>query len=347
MGWTTKEGGSLIDPTGNPVSTTYSSEEIDNKIAAVQASGGGVAGPTGPQGPKGDTGDQGLQGLQGLKGDTGDTGATGPQGIQGLKGDTGATGSQGIQGVKGDTGLQGLQGLTGATGATGAQGPKGDTGAAGPAGGVTKNMQQLTFNAGQTLTVTMPDVMLMMKILKEVIAASKLNTNTANATAKDFWSGQPASYAMDGSTSTYWRQATNGDLNAYWQYDFGSVQTVTDISLTVGTSPSYRPDSVVIKYSNDGSTWTTGETIALVNGVNAYTFASAFSARYVRVTIGAIPAGWSYLQLQEVAINGSTITDTEPVTADAVSWQFDAVGKVLSITYGGSTNGTKLKVIYI
>ncbi|MHA7839461.1 MAG: hypothetical protein ACX98W_18520 [bacterium] len=109
--------------------------------------------PQGPQGP------EGPQGPQGLAGATGPTGPQGPQGNPGPQGATGATGATGAAGSQGPEGPQGPQGASGSVLAYG-DGSAGnvtissntDWRVAPPTNG-NYQFEDLTIQAGATLTV--------------------------------------------------------------------------------------------------------------------------------------------------------------------------------------------------
>lgn len=80
---------------------------------------------------------------------------------------------------------------------------------------------------------------------------SKIDMSGASASAlNEYSTSYSASYAIDGSTSTYWRGTT--DVN-WFQIQLQEAKVVTQLRLFLG---SYYIKTFTLSGSNDGATWT-------------------------------------------------------------------------------------------
>ena len=118
---------------------------------------------------------------------------------------------------------------------------------------------------------------------------------TASASSNPV-SGEAASYAFDGSTSTKWLGTTVSTSPVAWlQYQFGSGSSyaITQYKITsANDTPSRDPKSWQLCGSNDGTSWTTldTQTNQSFSGrfvTNSYSFSNSTAYKYYRLKITA------------------------------------------------------------
>lgn len=82
------------------------------------------------------------------------------------------------------------------------------------------------------------------------------------ASASSVYSTDTASLAFDGNASTFWASAASG-LNSWLQYQFASAVDIVEYAITCRNDSYYTqaPESWSLQYSDDGSTWTTADTV--------------------------------------------------------------------------------------
>lgn len=96
-----------------------------------------------------------------------------------------------------------------------------------------------------------------------MFTANAASTSTSGGTpsASTTNGTQTASLAFDGSTSTYWQATTNtGTL----QYQFASAVDIASYQVSArgdASNPTQAPKTWTLQYSDDGSTWTTADTV--------------------------------------------------------------------------------------
>ncbi|CAK1277484.1 F5/8 type C domain [Burkholderia pseudomallei] len=80
--------------------------------------------------------------------------------------------------------------------------------------------------------------------------------------ASSVFSTDTASLAFDGSASTFWASAASG-VNSWLQYQFASAVDIVEYAITARNDSFYNqaPESWYLQYSDDGSTWTTADTV--------------------------------------------------------------------------------------
>lgn len=90
---------------------------------------------------------------------------------------------------------------------------------------------------------------------RETVGGSNLSRAGGTASASSIFSGSvPASNAVDGNNGTIW--SSNGEQDsAWWQFDFGSTQTVRQVSITKRASSTQAFREGAVFYSSDGATW--------------------------------------------------------------------------------------------
>ncbi|CAH1197073.1 hypothetical protein PAECIP111890_01116 [Paenibacillus sp. JJ-223] len=137
------------------------------------------------------------------------------------------------------------------------------------------------------------------------------------AAASSVASGSSASNASDGNYQTSWAASSN-TWPAWWQVDFGSPRTITEIDISwfmyKGSEGYYK---YKIEISNDGINYSTID--RTTNTTYGFTTdAVHFTARYVRINmVNAVlwnnPSNWYTPTLHEVKMLG-------PSTPDAVNY---------------------------
>jgi endoglucanase Acf2 len=133
------------------------------------------------------------------------------------------------------------------------------------------------------------------------------------ATASSVEAGYPASYAVDGNTTTRWSSAF---ADPQWiQVDLGSSQNLSRVELTweAAFGAAYT-----IQTSANGSSWTTAATVTNGDG-GSDTLSVSGSARYVRVngTTRGTPYGYSLFEFKVFGACGTTASPpatTAPTT---------------------------------
>lgn len=89
---------------------------------------------------------------------------------------------------------------------------------------------------------------------RETVGGSNISRAGGTATASSTYPGYPASNAVDGDNSSFW--SSNGEQDsAWWQFDFGSTQTVREVSITKRSSSTQAFREGAVFYSSDGATW--------------------------------------------------------------------------------------------
>ncbi|HET8896958.1 MAG TPA: CARDB domain-containing protein, partial [Protaetiibacter sp.] len=145
---------------------------------------------------------------------------------------------------------------------------------------------------------------------------------------------------------------TDGDLNSYWeststfpqwvQVDLGAVATVTDLTLALPTGWEARDETLSVRGSTDGSSFTTltsSASYTILGGTALGIDVTDTSARYVRVAVTA-NTGWPAAQLSEVQVYGesstppvdppagSNLAQGRPVSATSVQQNYVAANAV-------------------
>lgn len=129
------------------------------------------------------------------------------------------------------------------------------------------------------------------------------------ATASSTQSGNLASNAVDGNSSTRWC-AANGNLNHWWMVDLGSSQSITGTEIMWehgGRVYGYR-----IETSNDASNWTvradkTNNTSTSQTQTDNFTT----TARYVRITVTSLQAS-TWASFFEFRVMGAGASTSQP-----------------------------------
>lgn len=89
--------------------------------------------------------------------------------------------------------------------------------------------------------------------LRATVGGANLSLSPSNLTSSGANDGFPASNVLDGLGTTYW--GCEPDNLATLTYDFGSAQTIREITLTSHTDGQYMPRSLSIYRSDDGINW--------------------------------------------------------------------------------------------
>jgi hypothetical protein len=124
--------------------------------------------------------------------------------------------------------------------------------------------------------------------------------------------------AVDDSNSTFWM---SGELGtgisgvSYLGYDFGVGKTIRKITVKQGDGDYNDITSVILRYSDNGSSWTTVQTIALAkdSSVQAFTFSNTSSHRYWSLlandNLGA-GAAWAVTELEMMELTSGGTNET-------------------------------------
>ncbi|MPZ82587.1 MAG: APHP domain-containing protein [Actinophytocola sp.] len=128
--------------------------------------------------------------------------------------------------------------------------------------------------------------------------------------------GYPATNSVDGNQATYW-ESENNAFPQWIQADLGSTKAVGRIVLKLPTTWESRTQTLAVRGSTDGSTFTdiaaaTGR--AFTPAGNTVTIPVTATTRYVRLHVTA-NTGWPAAQLSEFELYGPDSGDTQPPTA--------------------------------
>ena len=143
--------------------------------------------------------------------------------------------------------------------------------------------------------------------------ADQCSGGTATASTAD--ASGPAANAFENSTGGYWATTSGNAVNSWIRYQFPAPVSVSEVAITSFTTFREAPRSIVVEYSNDGSSWTThfSRTCFAWNGLETKVFKA--SAAYteighrfwrLRFTNGS---GGSYLAITEAEFRDSGGTD--------------------------------------
>ncbi|MEU7872862.1 RICIN domain-containing protein [Dactylosporangium sp. NPDC049140] len=160
------------------------------------------------------------------------------------------------------------------------------------------------------------------------IAAGK----TATASSEETAQGNTAAKAVDSSTATRWC-ANDGNTGHWLKVDLGSTKPVTGVRI------AWELDAANYRYriegSTDNATWSTLADRTATTGTSQVQVAAfTAQARYVRVTVTALPSGvWASIRNLEVY--------DRPFAAEAGPFKLvnRKSGKVLDINGGSTADG--------
>jgi hypothetical protein len=150
----------------------------------------------------------------------------------------------------------------------------------------------------ESISLTSPR---MEKPLSKPLSEQKLLENLS-VFAGSTYPGFPASYAVDGSLSTYC--ILDGGVPNYLGVDLGSSMFVWNVTI-VSYSGYYYPVDYAIQVSLDGVSY--GDVVSVVGNSNWY-ISHAFTpaqARYVRIYITKNAGGSSYCRIYDFKVYGS------------------------------------------
>ena len=94
--------------------------------------------------------------------------------------------------------------------------------------------------------------------ISEITFKDETGANIAGGTASasSEFPGNPASAARDGSTATWWETTLGNQDPCWWAIDFGSVKTISELTLTmVPGFPNMMPTAFIVQTSIDGTKW--------------------------------------------------------------------------------------------
>lgn len=151
--------------------------------------------------------------------------------------------------------------------------------------------------------------------------------------------GYPATNSVDGNQATYWESANNA-FPQWIQADLGSARAVARIVLKLPTTWEARTQTLAVRGSTNGSTFTdlaaaTG--YAFTPAGNTVTIPVAATTRYVRLHITA-NTGWPAAQLAEFELYGPDSGDTQPPTAPAELTLTEPSAGQIRLTWTASTD---------
>ena len=101
----------------------------------------------------------------------------------------------------------------------------------------------------------------------------------STATASGAYSGQPASYAIDGNTGTAWGSASSA-ANNWLSFDIGTPAAISSFKISANLSGWYAPRNLTVQASNDGVTWATFVTCPNFNVAASDTLTDAVQRIY-------------------------------------------------------------------
>ena len=132
--------------------------------------------------------------------------------------------------------------------------------------------------------------------------------------------GNLASNAIDGDTTTFWALGNNPTLPAFMEIDLGTNYDINGFSiLPRTTSNGNKPLNYELYLSNDGTTWGTPETSGIMSWIDNNDLAKkefffgAISARYVKLVYLDGTASNNNIQTAEIVIYESTTAPTGQV----------------------------------
>lgn len=149
-------------------------------------------------------------------------------------------------------------------------------------------------------------------------------TTTGNAISNGDASGGAKGNGFDNDLATFWETSTIAancvSSGAWLGQDFGLGVTKDVRRLWLYTAATSRGiTSVVVQTSDDGSSWTSAETIAIVNDAlnHSYDLAEHGGHRWWRVLCNSVPSGaWRINEFEMDEILNDTPTPTSiPATA--------------------------------
>jgi hypothetical protein len=104
----------------------------------------------------------------------------------------------------------------------------------------------------------------------QLLMAGVNQVGSGTAWANGAGSGTVAGNAFDGNLATYW---WSGSVFPYLlQYDFGSGQEKDIDQVIIKPDPSYWPRSFEIQYSDNGTDWTTVDSVTNIPSYSSYSW---------------------------------------------------------------------------
>lgn len=243
--------------------------DVAGMTNATAGSDSGLAGSSAGS-PAGGSSGSGTSGSSGSAGKAG-AGAAGSSSVAGSGGKGGSAGSSGA-GTAGQAGSGGsLAGSGGSAGSAAGAGNAGSAGTAGSAGAVDRLLSE---------------------------------GKPSSADSEEVSQGHLAGLGNDGSLTTRWC-ASDGAAGHNWKVDLGAVRTLSKIQLTWEKAAVYK---FKVEGSPDGTTWPTVllDQTNSTNSVAAQTYPLTGSptARWVRITVTALPNSTTWASFFEFAVYG-------------------------------------------
>ncbi|MEI7987742.1 MAG: discoidin domain-containing protein [Chloroflexota bacterium] len=127
-----------------------------------------------------------------------------------------------------------------------------------------------------------------------------------------------ASKAFDNLTTTAWtslQAGTSINNNAYIGYSFGGSKHIRRITIKQSANSANRLTSALFQYSDNNTTWTTINTIALVDdeNVNSYDISASGLHRYWRLLANSNLAAtnpWSVIEIEMTEVNSAKLAQS-------------------------------------
>jgi len=169
---------------------------------------------------------------------------------------------------------------------------------------------QQTMTIYNDLTVTAGELE-----MTSVGGGATYETPSGTESASSAYSGYPASYAHDGSTSTGWFSSDTSDPQWIW-FDLGQTKTISAVKVYPWSG--YDNQVANIDVSDNATDWTTVETAWIIptGGTwNEKTFTET-SGRYIRLYFSSTPSYTSVVEFQAQTSLTSTLTVNNNLTVN-------------------------------
>jgi endonuclease/exonuclease/phosphatase family metal-dependent hydrolase len=191
----------------------------------------------------------------------------------------------------------------------------------------TTTQATVTLAAGtQVMTVeSVVDYWNLNDVVVEQVATSAGIVRTAwKPTASSSYSGQPPSYAIDGSTATRWSTGVAMTAGQWFQVDMGGCYAVDKVVMDSGSSGGDYARGYKIYVSDDGTNW--GSSVASASPTSSpvtATFSPKSGRHFKIVQTGSSGSWWSLHDLRAYGAPSTSCAATPPGsggTLRVVSW---------------------------
>jgi hypothetical protein len=134
--------------------------------------------------------------------------------------------------------------------------------------------------------------------------------------------------AFDNNNTTFWgsqQRGTNVSGNAWIGQDFGAgnEKHIREIAIRQYTNNAYNINSIRVEYSDDGSAWTTHQTISIGRNalLNTYAVDSSSPHRYWRVRANQNLTSTYFWAVRELELHELSGEDVGVLTVSGQDWQ--------------------------